>query len=559
MRLLNKSFFPYTLLILSQSALAVPPPSAGSQMQQLPPVPIPQKIEPKIEIQPTESSPAVPPASENYKMRVKSLRIVGAQVYSEAELLTMLGFSPNSELSLPELRGMAAKIADYYHQKDYFLAQAYLPVQDVSEGIVTIVVIVGQYGKISVNNESNLNNALAQDILSDLKGGDLITTDDLETSLLLLSDLPGIKVNSSLVPGSAVGTSDLNVKVTQGPRVTGSVDADNAGNRYTGMYRGGLTINFNEPFGQGDVASLRLLTAGSGLNYGRLSYQMQLGKTTLGAAYSYLAYELGKQFESLGAHGSAQIASIYGSYPLIRSRDNNLFVQLGFDERMFRDKTDVPMTVANKRAHVLKAGLYGDSRDTLWGGGLNAYSFTLTSGFLDIETPQVRTFDALTARTQGYYNKFSLYAMRLQNVTDYLALFASINGQVASKNLDVSEKMELGGMYGVRAYPEGETYADQAAIFTAEARFLLPKFFDEIPGQMQLIGFVDVGTAGIYQNPWSSGSNSRTLSGAGIGFNWEEMNNFAVKMYYAHKLGNEKALSAPDQSGQFWVQLVKYF
>jgi hemolysin activation/secretion protein len=454
---------------------------------------------------------------------------------------------------------MAAKVADYYHQKGYFLAQAYLPVQDIRDGVVTVVVIVGQYGKISINNKTNLSNDLAHDILSDLKNGDLVASETLETSLLLLSDLPGVKVNSTLTPGEGVGASDLNVKITPGQRVTGSIDADNAGNRYTGMYRGGATINFNEPFGQGDVASLRFMTAGSGLNYGRASYQMQFGKATVGVAYSYLAYELGKEFKSLGAHGTAQIASIYGSYPLIRSRDNNLYVHVGYDEKIFQDKTDLTASVSNKRAHVLKTSLYGDYRDSFFGGAVNAYSMSLSSGFIDLETPQVRAFDAATARTNGYYNKFSLYAMRLQSVTDYLSLFASINGQVASKNLDVSEKMELGGMYGVRAYPEGEAYADQGVIFTTEARLLLPKFSDLVPGQMQLIGFVDVGTVATYQNPWSAGSNSRTLSGAGVGLNWVDPNNFSLKMYYAHKLGNEKSLSAPDQSGQFWIQIVKYF
>jgi hemolysin activation/secretion protein len=554
--MLNKNFFPYTLLLLSHSVFAAPPPSAGSQMQQIPPLPVPQKTEPKLEVQ--QGVEPVAPNEESSKIIVNSLKVSGAQVYSEADLLAVTGFKSGSELSLSDLRGMAAKIADYYHQHGYFVAQAYLPAQDIKDGIITIAVIVGQYGKISLNNQTNLNDDLAHNLLGDLNNGDLISSEPLENNLLLLSDLPGVRVNSTLVPGATQGASDLNVNVTPGQRVTGSIDGDNAGNRYTGMYRGGATINFNEPFGQGDVASLRILTSGTGLNYGRASYQMQLGKASVGVAYSYLAYELGREFKSLGAHGTAQIASIYGNYPLIRSYDNNLYVQLAYDEKIFQDKATNTLT-HNKRAHVLRSSLYGDHHDGFWGGGMDAYSLTLSSGYIDLETPEVRALDATTAKTNGYYSKFSLYAMRLQNVTDSISLFTSINGQVASKNLDVSEKMELGGMYGVRAYPEGEAYSDQGVIFTAEARLLLPKFSDLIPGQMQLIGFADIGTATSYQNPWSPGSNSRTLSGAGVGFNWIDPNNFAIKTYYAHRLGNEKVLSAPDQSGQFWIQMVKYF
>jgi hemolysin activation/secretion protein len=80
-----------------------------------------------------------------------------------------------------------------------------------------------------------------------------------------------------------------------------------------------------------------------------------------------------------------------------------------------------------------------------------------------------------------------------------------------------------------------------------------------LPGDIQLIGFFDTGTVNTYQHSWASGSNTRTLNGAGVGVNWMAANNFAVKAYYAHRIGNERVQSGPDQSGQFWVQVVKYF
>jgi hypothetical protein len=40
---------------------------------------------------------------------------------------------------------------------------------------------------------------------------------------------------------------------------------------------------------------------------------------------------------------------------------------------------------------------------------------------------------------------------------------------------------------------------------------------------------------------------------------WDAPGNFAVRTYYARKLGSEDAISAPDKSGRFWIQAVKYF
>ena len=548
---------PLAILALCQTVLAQQPPSADSQIQQIPPAPVLQKAAPAIRIEPS-TAPASP-ASDAVKITVNSLRVTGARVYSEAELIALTGFQSGNELSLADLRGMAQKITERYRSNGYIVAQAYVPAQEITQGAVTISVIEGQYGKIAVRNQSNLSDPLIQGQLEGIGSGDPVVIAPLESRLLLLSDIPGVNVTSTLAPGASVGTSDLIVDVTPGQRVTGSIDADNAGNRYTGEYRLGATVNLNNLAGLGDVASLRVLTSGSGLNYARASYQMQFGKATAGLAYSWLGYELGKEFASLQAKGTAKIASIYGSYPLIRSRDTNLYAGLAFDAKTMQDRLDSTSTVTDKKAQALMASLRGDHRDSLGGGGLTNYAITATAGNLDIQTPALKALDAATAQSNGRYTKLGFSAMRLQSVTDTISLYAGINGQVASKNLDVSEKMELGGINGVRAYPEGEAYADQGYLLTLEARMLLPKFSEQIPGQVQLVGFVDTGSVTLNKNPWAPGDNRRTLSGAGIGLNWTAYNNFVVKASYARKLGSGTATSAPDKSGRFWIQAVKYF
>ena len=557
--MLKNKLLPFALLALSQTVFAQQPPSAGSQLQQIPPSPVPQKIAPAIRIEPS-SAPATP-ASDAVKIVVNSLQVTGALAYPEAELVALTGFRPGSELTLADLRGMALKITDRYRSNGYFVAQAYLPAQEIKDGVVTIAVLEGQYGKIAVRNQSNLSDDLAYNQLDGINSGDAVVIAPLESRLLLLSDIPGVKVTSTLTPGASVGTSDLIVDVAPGQRVTGSIDADNGGNRYTGEYRLGATVNLNNAAGLGDVASLRVLTSGSGLNYARASYQMQFGKATAGVAYSWLGYELGKEFSSLQANGTAKIASIYGSYPLIRSRNTNLYALLAFDAKTFQDRVDTTATVVDKKAQVLMATLRGDHRDSLGSGGLTSYSLTGTAGNIDIQTPSMRAFDAATAQSNGHFTKLGFSAMRLQSVTDTVSLYAGINGQLASKNLDVSEKMELGGINGVRAYPVGEAYGDQGYLLTLEARYLLPRFSEQFPGQLQLVGFVDTGSVTLNKNPgaWATGDNRRTLSGAGIGLNWSAYNNFVVRTSYARKLGSGIATSAPDKSGRFWIQAVKYF
>ncbi|HZF79250.1 MAG TPA: ShlB/FhaC/HecB family hemolysin secretion/activation protein [Rubrivivax sp.] len=549
---------PLALAALCHSAGAQQVPGAGAQLQQIPPSPTaPQRAAPQISIQ------ATPGASNSVTgdatVLVQHLHISGALAYSEADLVASTGFRPGAKLSLADLRAMAARIVARYRDGGYFLAQAYLPPQEIKDGAVTIAVLEGRYGVVDVRNQARLSDALVRGELSGLAGGSAITLAPLESRLLRLSDIPGVAISSTLVPGAEPGTSDLVVLVEPGPRLTGSVDADNAGNRYTGTYRLGATLNVNNPAGHGDRATVRVLTSGSGLNYARASYQTRLNRATVGAAYSGLHYELGREFENLQASGTAGIASVYASTPLLRSRQASLWAQVDLDAKTFRDRVDAAATVVDRRAHVLTTTLRGDRADALGLGGSTTFRVAVSLGRILIDTASVRAQDAATARTHGAFEKLAFNLAREQWVSDSVSLHAAVSGQLASKNLDVSEKMELGGIDGVRAYPEGEAYGDAGWLLGIEARWRLPAREPSRTGQLQLVAFLDAGSVSMNESPWASGDNRRTLSGAGVGLNWAGYHDLVVRAAYAHGLGNETASSAPDRRGRLWVQAVKYF
>ncbi len=166
---------------------------------------------------------------------------------------------------------------------------------------------------------------------------------------------------------------------------------------------------------------------------------------TVGVAYARLDYRLHREFASLGAHGSAGIASLYASYPLVRSYNRNLTLLGGVDYKVFEDYVDSVAARSDKHSVVGYVGLSGDSRDTFGGGGANFFSAIVSGGSLDIRSPDVRAIDALTTGSDGGFAKLNLAAGRTQSLSGPLSLYVAARGQIASKNLDISEKMELGG------------------------------------------------------------------------------------------------------------------
>lgn len=526
------------------------------QISQLPSPPVMPSTVPDIRVGQPDNATDLEPAGPS--VLVHSLRITGQTQFTQSELIAVTGFVPDHALSLSDLRRMASLITRHYNKHGYIVAQAYVPAQQMSDGVITIAVIEGHYGAVNLDNTSRLHNAVARGELSGLDSGDIIAAAPLERRLLLLSDLPGVQVGATLSPGTAVGTSDLLVNVTPGRRISGDVEASNAGNPYTGLYQGGGAINFNEPLGIGDVVSLRVLTSGKGMQYVRASYQAQAGQLTLGAAYAFFHYRLGKQFDVLDANGTQNVASIYASYPLIRSYDNNLQIRFEGERRVLRDNIDAFATTSHRRADVLTLGLTGDHHDTIGGGGWDGYSLYLSGGNLDIRTPYVQAADAVAARTNGPYAKLRFSADRLQTVSGPFSLYGLIRGQVAFHNLDITEKMELGGAYGVRAYPEGEGYGDEGYIATAEARVLLPPLTG-LPGRLQLAGFYDYGRVWLNHHPWTAGVNSLMRSGAGASLTWSQNGNFLARASYAFQLGPRATSYNPGSTGQFRFEFIKFF
>ncbi|HEX8661512.1 MAG TPA: ShlB/FhaC/HecB family hemolysin secretion/activation protein, partial [Brevundimonas sp.] len=220
---------------------------------------------------------------------------------------------------------------------------------------------------------------------------------------------------------------------------------------------------------------------------------------------------------------------------------------------------DLVSARSDKTSRALTLGLSGDSRDGLGGGGRNSFSAGWAFGDLHLKSPADRAADALTARTEGGFSKLQISAARLQTVSGPLSLYAAVRGQLAFGNLDSSEKTELGGAYGVRAYPEGEAYGDEGYLATLEARLMLNRWTGRLPGELQLFGFADFGQVKFADDPWFAGSNSASRSGIGAGLSWAAPGGALVRLSYARKLGDAVATSGPDKDGRFWFQTSKLF
>ncbi|OGQ88248.1 MAG: hypothetical protein A2512_02770 [Deltaproteobacteria bacterium RIFOXYD12_FULL_56_24] len=512
---------------------------------------------------------------KDIKIKVSKITVRGNTVVSQADLAKILSGYEGKTLDFTALNQLTGDISKYYRDRGYLLARAYLPKQEIKDGSLEVAVLEGKIGEIKVNMDEakRLRRAQVDKLIADIKKEAVAKDSKLERSLLLLNDLPGIKVNSTLTPGASVGAADLLINVKEGRLFSGGVDLDNFGNRYTGVYRAGASLNVNDLSGYGDQLSLRAQTAGSGLLLARIAYNIPVGGqgTKLGIAYTDMTYELGKDLEILDYEGNSSVLSFYAAHPFIRSRRTNLYGTGGYDYKRMKDE-GLGLTINDRQVDVLAFGLSGDWRDGLGGGAVNVAGLSLSRGDLDIQDVVAKATDAQTAQTDGSYTKIRYNLSRMQYITPMLSAFASLQGQFASGNLDSSEKFILGGPYAVRAYPQGEAAADEALLVNLELRWDLP--LDQKYGIPQMIFFYDFGRVlNLHDGPWygwQGGNanllNSYSIDGAGLGFNLTKADNYMLRAIYARKIRDNSGADANgndsdnrNDDNRFWLQMVKQF
>ena len=494
-------------------AQTAPTPNAGQILRELqtPPPLAPAGVAAKR----TEPAAEVG-ADDQVKVRVTSVIFTGNQEIATSELLPLVSPLVGSEQTLGQLNAAARRITAYYRSRGFAVARALLPAQDITSGAVTISVIEGRVSSSRLANTSRLSDALVGAYIGEVKVGDVIRSSQLDRGILLLQDTPGIASSrATLQPGASVGTSELLIEVTPAELLSGSATLDNYGSRYTGEYRLGGNFALASPLGRGDQLSFSALTAGSGLSFGRLAYQMPVGSDglRLGAAYFDTRYKLGREFAALDAQGSANSSSVFASYPFIRSPMRSLSGTIAYESKNLNDRVNATNTVTDKKVGVTSLGLAGNLQDALWDGGINSFDVSFISGKLNIASPGALALDAASAKTNGSYSRVAYSLSRLQRLGNSTLLLVSVTGQRAGKNLDSSEKFSLGGLNGVRAYPAGEASGDEGFKGTAEFRH-------SWNANWQSTAFYDFGTVRINKNLFgAAASNGKNLAGVGFGLN----------------------------------------
>ena len=491
------------------------------------------------------------------KVQVNGYKITGQTIYPEEKLKALLAERTGKVVSFGDLQKNADILTKYFKDQGYLAARVIIPVQKITNGIVEYSVSVGRFDTIKIENNTNIHDTVLQQEIQFLKKGDYIQKREIERAVWLLSDLAGADAKLTISPGSVSGTSNMLIVLNPFKGKNGLIYTDNYGNRSTGYNEVGITYDFLNPFHEGDHFAIDVVTTGKKLTNGSMNYTIPIwwDGLTVNAGVSRLSYKLGDIYEDLDAVGTATVYHLGFNYAIQRSRRHNLYVGLRGEHSVlmdeYRNLSDYGM-YNDKQSNAAILALYGDEQDAK---GYTGWRTEYKYGTLSFGSAATHYhFDS--ANTEGNYSKFNANILRRQSVNNRLYILFSARGQYASRNLDSSERMSLGGASGVRAYPQGEASGDIGYLTRIESRWLLPlKKQDQ---SLQFATYLDHGAVRI--NKSGGNANYRKLQGVGIGLVWSRKDDWFLRADYAWRLGAEQPKSDTSHAnGHFWIQGGVYF
>ena len=502
------------------------------------------------------------------KVLVKDFKIDGNKRYNDELLLSLINENINKELDYNALLNVTTSLSNYYRSQGY-LATAYLPPQDIKNGIVNIKITEAILGKITFNVDEGQKLNISKEkirlkILYKVEDGGGLNISQLDKNIRNFNRTPGINAIAQLEEGKKFGETDIVVTASNTKTISGSSLADNTGSRSSGTGKITNTINMDGLFNLGERFSFTNVATGNNFidgkqseesNYYAMSTSFPMGYNGMQGTLrlSKMEYKLSAPFDSTLPSGYSTEYNFTLTRPLIEKLSKNLNATFLISRN---DYVNNLSTGNNSNKDMTKATMnFGyDFTDTKLGGGVNYGLFGFTLGKLDVSDNSANFItDQAGADNNGRNLKAIFNYNRLQKITDKTNMLLKFNGQLAADNLDGAEQLTLGGPSGVRAYASSEGAGDAGFVTGIE----LKRSFFNLPTTL----FYDYGKIRLHKDKWVGWNstnkylkNKYALKGWGVATDISVFNLFTVQISHSQKImGNSgEDINGLDVDGLRW-------
>lgn len=406
-----------------------------------------------------------------------------------------------------------------YREAGYSAVQVYVPEQELTGGVVRIKVTETVIGKVTVSDNKHFSEANIRASVPALKEGSAPNLRKISESVQLANDNPAKQVNVVLAADEAEGKVDASIAVTDNNPVRLLVTADNTGSAETGRWRTGVALQHSNLFNRDHVATVAYTTSpdspsGSKVDLYSLGYRVPLyafgdsldfiyGKSNV---TSGTTPTLGS---NLAITGRGDVYALRWNHFFARQGETTSKLVTGLDYKRIDSSCDLNgVSIGGSLIETCQAYstmpvslTYSSTRQSV--GEMLDYNIGVAR---NIAMGQPHTSNAASPPVTDRYTAVSGgrsaadHFVVLRGGVTWLKAFASDwqvrlagNGQASSNALPPAEQFGMVGATTVRGFTERAVSADSGVV--ANAEIYTPELLGktDMPGNLRLLGFYDLG------------------------------------------------------------------
>ncbi|WP_424097032.1 ShlB/FhaC/HecB family hemolysin secretion/activation protein, partial [Moorena producens] len=451
---------------------------------------------------------------------IKRFNIIGSTVFSQEKLAEITDRFINQPISFPTLFKIRSEITKLYDDEGYVNSGAYIPPQQLEDGIVTIEIIEGELEDIIVKGLSRLNSNYIKSRLAIATKKPLNVRHLLQALQMLRLDPLIANISAELSAGVEPGESLLEVTVTEADTFSTQITLDNGRSPSVGSFRRRPKIREGNLLGLGDALEFNY-TNTDGSDTFDVSYTLPINPRNgiLRLAYGTTSSEvIEPPFDDIDIDSESRFYEITLLQPVFQTPTEEVVIGItGSRQESETSILDTPFP--------LSAGADDEGRTRInairliqgWSkrseqqvlAARSQFSIGISSGDTTINRggPDSNFF---IWRGQGQW-------VRLLAPNTILLIRGDV--QLADRGLVPLEQIGIGGLESVRGYRQDLILSDNGAFISAELR--LPIIQNADSGTLvQLTPFLDFGTG--WNKDDENDIDDNTIASLGLGLRWEQ-------------------------------------
>lgn len=506
---------------------------------------------PTLNVSPPEGEKLIPAPTAT--VMVERIEILGNTVFSPEELAPAIATFEGREVTFEQLLAIRTAITDLYVAKGYVTSGAFLPPQDVTDGVIEIQAVEGMLERIEIKGLKRLRESYVRDRLA-LATGVPINIHRLEQALQLLQLDPQLSsVQAQLKAGTTAGRSILTVNLTESFPIATALGVENYDSPTVGSIRYSAAVSHGNFLGLGDRLSAEYGRT-AGVNDYDFSYELPVNARngTLSLRYTQSRSNIIEDpFDELDIKSRTQSVSIGFRQPIVQSSTHEFALGLSLDWRQSRTflLDEIPFSFSEGpekgESKVTALRLTQDWVSRSPNRVLAARSqFSLG---LDVLGATVNE-SSPDGRFVSWLGQFQWVQGLGRNVT----AIARLATQLTPNALLPLEQFSIGGIETVRGYRQNLRVGDNGMIGSLELRVPIFRDSDGL-GTLQVAPFFDLGTV------WNESDRipfPNTLVSTGLGLRWQH-EHFSARLDWGIPLSNvsDRGNSLQDRGVVFSFQL----